>query len=124
MLRVVQRLASTVKIAWVLPHRQEVEVDAVVGDDLLKVAHAHHIDLEGACEGSLACSTCHVILEDSVFATLPEPVPDEEDMLDLAYCLTSTSRLGCQIKVTLSMEGTRVKLPTAPRNQYKDMPKA
>mmetsp|Transcript_34017 Transcript_34017/g.59289 ORF Transcript_34017/g.59289 Transcript_34017/m.59289 type:complete len:128 (-) Transcript_34017:794-1177(-) len=120
MLRALRRLASTVKVTWVLPNSREVEVDAVLGDDLLKIAHAHGIDLEGACEGSLACSTCHVILEDKVYDTLPEPVPDEEDMLDLAYGLTPTSRLGCQVKVTEEMAGMRVMLPTATRNLYVD----
>jgi 2Fe-2S ferredoxin len=116
MLRGLRRLAATVKTTWVLPNATEVEVDAVVGDDLLKIAHANGIELEGACEGSLACSTCHVILQDEVYDALPEPVPDEEDMLDLAYCLTQTSRLGCQVKVTGDMTGMRVKLPTTARN--------
>lgn len=120
MLRTLRRLTSTVKIAWVLPDESVVEVDAAVGDNLLKIAHAHQIELEGACEGSLACSTCHVILDDAVYDSLPEPVPDEEDMLDLAYGLTPTSRLGCQIIVTSQMAGMRVRIPSATRNLYVD----
>jgi ferredoxin len=120
MLRGLRRLVTTVKITWVLPNATEVEVNAKVGDDLLKIAHAHGIELEGACEGSLACSTCHVILQDEVYDALPEPVPDEEDMLDSAYGLTPTSRLGCQVKVTGEMTGMRVKLPSATRNLYVD----
>lgn len=65
------------------------------GESLLDVAHNNGIDLEGACESSLACSTCHVILESEVYDTLDEPCEEEEDLLDLAYGLTHTSRLGC-----------------------------
>ena len=64
----------------------------------MEAAHKHDVELEGACEGSLACSTCHVILEESVFDKLDEPSDDENDMLDLAFALTETSRLGCQVR--------------------------
>ena len=93
------------------------------GETLLEVAHNNHIDLEGACAQSLACSTCHVVLEESVYDSLPEAVEEEEDLLDLAYGLTLTSRLGCQVKVTRSMEGMTVKLPSATRNFYVDKTK-
>ena len=65
------------------------------GESLLDVAHNNGIDLEGACESSLACSTCHVILEPAIYDSLGEPCEEEEDLLDLAYGLTHTSRLGC-----------------------------
>ncbi|GJD09947.1 Adrenodoxin-like protein 2, mitochondrial [Galdieria sulphuraria] len=61
------------------------------------LAHEHDIDLEGACEGSLACSTCHVYLDEKSYNKLPEPSDDENDMLDLAFGLTEYSRLGCQL---------------------------
>ncbi len=73
------------------------EVEAPVGLSVLEIAHRNDIDLEGACEGSLACSTCHVIVEPGWFDRLGEPSEEEEDMLDLAFGLTHTSRLGCQI---------------------------
>ena len=60
------------------------------GDDLLSIAHEYDIDLEGACEGSIACSTCHVILDSSIYDKLEEPGDDENDMLDLAFGLTDT----------------------------------
>lgn len=92
-------------------------VDAPLGISLLEVAHKNEIPLEGACEGSLACSTCHIIIEDqAVFDELPSATEDEEDMLDLAFGLTHTSRLGCQIMVTEALEGIIVKLPEATRN--------
>lgn len=91
-------------------------VQADVGLSLLEVAHKNKIDLEGACEGSLACSTCHIILDKEVYGKLPEISEDEEDMLDLAFGLTQTSRLGCQIIVTPELEGITVKVPSATRN--------
>lgn len=72
-------------------------VEASEGDDILSIAHEYDIDLEGACEGSIACSTCHVILDPEFYDLLPEPSDDENDMLDMAFGLTDTSRLGCQV---------------------------
>ena len=93
------------------------------GETLLEVAHNNKIDLEGACESSLACSTCHVILESPIYDELEEAVEEEEDMLDLAYGLTHTSRLGCQVFVTRSMDNMVVKLPSHTRNFYVDKSK-
>lgn len=87
------------------------EVDAPLGLSIMEVAHKFDIDIEGACEGSLACATCHVIVEPSWYERLDEPSEDEEDMLDLAFDLQQTSRLGCQIVVTEEMEGMTVALP-------------
>ena len=92
------------------------EVDAPLGLSVLEIAHKHGVDIEGACEGSLACSTCHVIVEQSWFRKLAEPTEDEEDMLDLAFGLTETSRLGCQIVMTDALDGLVVTLPHATRN--------
>jgi len=92
------------------------EVDAPVGYSVLEIAHKHGVDIEGACEGSLACSTCHVVVDDAWFKTLASPTEDEEDMLDLAFGLTRTSRLGCQIVMTDALDGLVVKLPAATRN--------
>ena len=94
----------------------DVPVQARTGQTLLEVAHANEIDLEGACDGSLACSTCHLILEEEVFNALPEPTDEELDMLDLAFDLTDTSRLGCQIKVTRELEGMRAVMPEESHN--------
>ncbi|WP_298213442.1 ferredoxin family 2Fe-2S iron-sulfur cluster binding protein [Acidocella sp.] len=92
------------------------EVEAPLGLSVLEVAHKHGIDIEGACEGSLACSTCHVIIAPEWFGQLDEPSEDEEDMLDLAFGLEKTSRLGCQIVITEALDGLVVKLPAAARN--------
>ena len=74
----------------------------------------------GACEGSVACSTCHVILEPEHYDILPEPEDDENDMLDMAFGLTDTSRLGCQVQVTKELDGMTVTLPSATRNMFVD----
>ena len=92
------------------------EVEAPLGLSVLEVAHENGVDIEGACEGSLACSTCHVIVDPTWFHRLAEPTEDEEDMLDLAFGLTETSRLGCQIVITEALDGLVVKLPAATRN--------
>lgn len=99
------------KLVFELRDGTEKEVDAPDGISLLDVAREFDIDIEGACEGSLACSTCHVIVDEKSFDLLDEPSEDEEDMLDLAFGLTETSRLGCQITVTPELEGLRLKLP-------------
>jgi 2Fe-2S ferredoxin len=92
------------------------EVEAPVGLSVLEIAHRNQIDIEGACEGSLACSTCHVIVEAEDFDRLSDPSEDEEDMLDLAFGLTATSRLGCQIIMTEELDGLTVSLPGSTRN--------
>ena len=104
------------KIIFVEADGSEKVVDAQNGLSLLEVAHKNGVDLEGACEGSLACSTCHLIIEKEFFENLPEPSEEEEDMLDLAWGLTHTSRLGCQIIVNDSLNGMKVKVPTGTRN--------
>ena len=92
------------------------DVDAPVGHTVLEIAHANNIDIEGACEGAMACSTCHVVVAAEWFARLPPPEEDEEDMLDLAFALTRTSRLGCQITMSNELDGLTVRLPAETRN--------
>ena len=92
------------------------EVEAPIGASVLEIAHHNGIDIEGACEGSLACSTCHVIVDPEWYDLLIEASEDEEDMLDLAANLTATSRLDCQIVITEELDGLTVRLPAARRN--------
>lgn len=96
------------------------EVDAPEGLSVLEIAHKHGVDLEGACEGSLACSTCHVVVENKWFEKLSEASEEEEDMLDLAFGLTHTSRLGCQIKMSDQLDGLEVTIPGGTRNMLLD----
>ncbi|KAK0720096.1 2Fe-2S ferredoxin-type domain-containing protein [Lasiosphaeris hirsuta] len=96
---------------------EEYKIAVNDGDNLLDIAQAHDLEMEGACGGSCACSTCHVIVTDQEFYDrIPEPGDDENDMLDLAFGLTETSRLGCQVHMTPELDGLRVKLPSMTRN--------
>jgi len=104
------------KMIFVKPDGTEHEVEAPNGLSILEIAHRHGFDLEGACEGSLACSTCHVIIDETWYEKLAEPEEDEEEMLDLAWGLTGTSRLGCQITMSDKLDGLKVHLPSQTNN--------
>jgi 2Fe-2S ferredoxin len=105
------------KVTFIKPDETRVVVDAPSGLSLLEVAHQNGIfELEGACEGSLACSTCHVVLDSTWYESLPDPKEEELDMLDLAFGLTPTSRLGCQIIVGPELDGIVVRIPSENRN--------
>ncbi|KAK9761567.1 mitochondrial matrix iron-sulfur protein [Basidiobolus ranarum] len=93
-----------------------IAVKAPVGENIMRIAHNNYIDLEGACDCSLACSTCHVILPQKYYDMLEEPSEEENDMLDLAFGLTDTSRLGCQIIMRPELDGIICKIPSATRN--------
>ncbi|GAW16873.1 hypothetical protein ANO14919_063190 [Xylariales sp. No.14919] len=96
---------------------KEHKIAVSAGDNLLDIAQANDLEMEGACGGSCACSTCHVIvLDEDCYDKMPEPEDDENDMLDLAFGLTETSRLGCQVVMTKELDGLRVKLPSMTRN--------
>ncbi|MEE2980928.1 MAG: ferredoxin family 2Fe-2S iron-sulfur cluster binding protein [Pseudomonadota bacterium] len=103
-------------MTFIRPDGERREVEAPLGLSILEVARKHDIDIEGACEGSLACSTCHIIVDPGHFCRLPEITEDEEDMLDLAFDLTKTSRLGCQIIITEDLDGLTVTLPSETRS--------
>ena len=95
-------------------------VEARAWQTLLDLAHANDIDIEGACEGVMACSTCHLIVEAEWYPKLSPPEEDEEDMLDLAFGLTRTSRLGCQLLMMDELDGLTVRLPDETRNMLLD----
>ena len=107
------------KMTFVSPDGQRQLVDAPLGLSVMEIAHRHEIELEGACEGSLACSTCHVIVAPEWYELLTEASEEEEDMLDLAFGLSKTSRLGCQIRMTEELDGLIVTLPAGTRNAAK-----
>lgn len=113
-------LNNKVSFAFVNKDGSHTPVEAAIGRTVLEVAHDNNIEIEGACEGSLACSTCHVILEKKLFDKLEAPCEREEDLLDLAPGLTDTSRLSCQIRVSPTLEGASVRLPKATLNFYVD----
>ena len=107
-------------MTFILKDGSPKEVDAPIGLSVLEIAHRDHSDIEGACEGSLACSTCHVVVDKTWFDKLAPASDDDEDVLDLAFGLTHTSRLGCQIRMSEALDGLVVRLPAATRNMMVD----
>ncbi|MEG9268805.1 2Fe-2S iron-sulfur cluster-binding protein [Qipengyuania sp. Mu-71] len=99
------------KIEFVTATDEVVTAEAEPGDNLLRVAQAAGLPLEGTCEGQMACSTCHVIVEPHWFDRLHEASEEEEDMLDLAAGVARTSRLSCQIDLTPELDGLKVRIP-------------
>ncbi len=108
------------KMVFIENNGNRKEVNAPLGLSVMEIAHHHGVDIEGACDGSLACSTCHVIVDAAWAGRLDETSEDEEDMLDLAFGLTETSRLGCQIIMNEALDGLTVKLPQETRNMLLD----
>jgi len=104
------------QVTFILRDGSKREIAAETGQSLMEIAQASDLDVEGACGGAMACSTCHMIVDPAWYGKLPPPVEDEIDMLDLASGLTRTSRLGCQIKMTDALNGLTVKLPPATKN--------
>uniref|UniRef100_A0A0N4ZG56 2Fe-2S ferredoxin-type domain-containing protein n=1 Tax=Parastrongyloides trichosuri TaxID=131310 RepID=A0A0N4ZG56_PARTI len=111
---------EVVNITYVNRDGSEQKIRAKVGDNVMYLAHRYGIELEGACEASLACSTCHVYVSNPYFDKLPEPKEEEEDMLDLAPLVKPNSRLSCQIILNKELEGIKVTLPKITRNFYVD----
>ena len=114
-----------VRVTFISRDGSKHTIDGKVGDNLMYLAHVHQdhnpaVALEGSCEASLACSTCHVVVSEEHFDMLPEPTEDEEDMLDLATCLEPCSRLGCQIILTKELDGVEIKIPQYSLNFYVD----
>ncbi|XP_003391508.1 PREDICTED: adrenodoxin-like protein, mitochondrial [Amphimedon queenslandica] len=111
---------ENISVTYIGKDGERREVKGKVGDNLLHLAHRHGIDMEGACEASLACTTCHVYVENEYFDLLPEAHEEEEDLLDLAPFLQENSRLGCQVILTKELDGMTVTLPKVTRNFYVD----
>ncbi|XP_044514320.1 ferredoxin-2, mitochondrial [Gracilinanus agilis] len=109
-----------VNVVFVDRSGQRVPVSGRVGEDVMRLAQRHGIDLEGACEASLACSTCHIYVSEEHLAILSPPEEREDDMLDMAPQLQENSRLGCQIILTKELEGAEFTLPKVTRNFYVD----
>ncbi|ETN59538.1 adrenodoxin [Anopheles darlingi] len=107
-------LSEEVEITFIRANGERIKTKGKIGDSLLDVVVNNNIDFDGfgACEGTLTCSTCHLIFSKPDYDRLPEKPSDEElDMLDLAYELTDTSRLGCQITLSKDLQGLEVRVP-------------
>ncbi|MDA1324106.1 MAG: 2Fe-2S iron-sulfur cluster-binding protein [Proteobacteria bacterium] len=104
------------RVTFVLTDGTRQEIEAAAGATLLQIAWDNRIDIEGACGGVMACSTCHVIVDPAHIGRLQLPDQEEDEMLDLAWGLTPTSRLGCQIVLTEALDGLVVSLPAETHN--------
>lgn len=102
------------KVIFIEKDGNEFEIDAPNGLSLMEIARKNGVGIEGACGGSLACSTCHVIVDPEWIKALGDKTEKEEDILDLVFDLKRTSRLGCQIIMSDKLDGLRVALPGAP----------
>lgn len=105
-----------VQVCFVTAEGERVTAEAAPGQRMLEVAQAAGLPLEGTCEGQMACSTCHVIVDKADFEKLPPASDEEEDMLDFAAHATRTSRLACQIFLTDEMKTLDVRVPPSARN--------
>ena len=99
------------KVTFITLDGQKHELEAEEGTTLMEIGRDANLGIEGTCGGSLSCATCHVIVDSEWFGRTGKPDVDEEDMLDLAFGLEPTSRLGCQIRLDESLDGLVVKIP-------------
>lgn len=104
------------RMTFILADGSKTDVEAAEGQSVMEIACENGLDIEGACDGCMACSTCHVIVDAAWCDRLPAASEEEEDMLDFAIGLTPTSRLGCQIWLTADLDGLVVRLPAETRN--------
>ncbi|XP_055610549.1 adrenodoxin-like protein 1, mitochondrial [Uranotaenia lowii] len=111
---------EVVNITYIDKDGKRFPVRGKIGDNVLYLAHRYGVEMEGACEASLACTTCHVYVIGDHLDRLPASEEKEDDLLDMAPFLKENSRLGCQIKLTKELEGLELQLPLATRNFYVD----
>ena len=111
-----------VKVTFINSDGEATESDAAEGTSLLEAGQAVGMPLEGTCEGQMACSTCHVVVDEEWFDKVGEPSEAEQDMLDLAYSPRTTSRLGCQIVLKKELDGLVIKLPKGSNNLMDHVP--
>ena len=105
-------MSETIGLRLRTPKGDIVEARGAIGDTLLRAAQAAGLPLEGTCEGQMACSTCHVVVDPEWFDRLETASEEEEDMLDLAAGVRRTSRLSCQIVLDETLDGLSVDVPT------------
>ena len=110
-----------IEIHFITKHRERITALCAGGDNLVDVARDHEASVgayfECTCGGIAACSTCHVILDEETYKLFPAPDESERDMLDLAWGVTDTSRLGCQIKFQMKHSGITIVIP----EQFNDL---
>ena len=115
-------MPETVRVTFIEKSGTKKEVMGKIGERAMYLAHRKGVDMEGACEASLACTTCHCYIDssDEHWDLLPEATEKEEDLLDMAPFLDVNSRLGCQIILAQELNGIVLRLPRATKNFYVD----
>lgn len=108
-----------IRVEFTTRDGERIVVEAEEGANLLDVAQAADMPLEGTCEGQMACSTCHVVVDPEWFARLPAASENEEDMLDLTAAIERTSRLSCQITLTAELDGLSLRIPRESRDMQR-----
>lgn len=78
--------------------------------------------IECACDGIMACSTCHVYINEDWVERVGQPSENEQDMLDLAYNPRETSRLGCQLVLSPELDGLQLEIPRGANNLFDHIP--
>ncbi|XP_014219606.1 adrenodoxin-like protein, mitochondrial [Copidosoma floridanum] len=111
---------EVVNVVYIDKNGKKIPVKGKIGDNVLYLAHRYNIEMEGACEASLACTTCHVYVDYNYLDKLPQAAEKEEDLLDMAPFLKENSRLGCQVILTRELDGIELRLPQITRNFYVD----
>ncbi|MGV3278478.1 2Fe-2S iron-sulfur cluster-binding protein [Rickettsiales bacterium LUAb2] len=116
-------MSEKITITFVTSDGEKFVTEASIGKNVLEIAREIGAPLAGACEASLACATCHVIVEDKEYFEKTKGnlednslTEEEEDLLDMAPEVSMTSRLGCQIILTKDMDGMVLKIPMHNRN--------
>jgi len=106
---------NRVTVTFLKPDGKSVTVRTYEDKSLYDAVIENNVDIDGfgACEGTLCCTTCHLIFKQSDYEKVGEPSAEELDMLDLAYGLTDTSRLGCQVILKKELDPLEVEVPVS-----------
>ncbi len=99
------------RITFITRAGERMDIEAQRGLSVMEIARDADLGIEGTCDGSLACATCHVVVDPDHAGRLKPASDEEEDMLDLAFGLKPTSRLGCQIVMSDDLDGLVVTIP-------------
>ena len=86
------------------------ELSADIGLTLMEIIRDAGMDIEAACGGCCAGATCHLYVDKDWFSKLSAKEDDEESMLDQAFNVKDSSRLGCQIEFNEGLDGIKVEL--------------
>lgn len=112
---VAKTLGEDVTVTFLRPDSKRITVKAPEGKSLYDVVIDNNVDIDGfgACNGTLCCTTCQLIFKQADYEKVGEPSEEELDMLDLAYVLSPTSRLGCRVILKKELDPLEVEVPAS-----------